>query len=211
MRNFCKTLFFIAIPFFFALSSLQVEQSAYAVVDFGLTPIPEPTGGTIPQPPTTLWLPVVLNGEVAAPKPYNLAEAYGVTVEQSSADQRWEVTAVRHLSGAENTGKHNAYVSVYDENGNRVTNDALRIGWTWEGRQPDEEAPPKKLDKPDGEIGHGDVPLEKGMIVTLWIEGDGLESSKVMGLHSMHPDEEDGNTWGHHSFTITFRQIKRSQ
>ena len=139
----------------------------------------------------------------------NQAESYGVSIDTSpSTGEVWRAILVRHLTGAENGGKHNVYVDVLDAAGNRDRNPALRIGWTWEGRGPSEDAPPKPLDKPDGEQGDGNVDMYRGQIITAWIQGDHLPSDRVAGMHIMHPDEEAGNTWGHHSFYCQFQRVR---
>jgi hypothetical protein len=139
----------------------------------------------------------------------NQAEEYGVTIDPSpSTGETWRAILVRHLTGAENGGKHNVYVDVLDAAGNRDRNPALRIGWTWEGRGHSEGAPPKPLDKPDGEQGDGNVDMYAGQIVSVWIQGDGLPSDRVAGMHIMHPDEEPGNTWGHHSYYCQFQRVR---
>jgi hypothetical protein len=108
--------------------------------------------------------------------------------------------------------RHNAFVDVVDENGQRVRDPNLRIAWSWEGRQGDQAAPPKALDKPDNEPA-GDVPIEKNMNLELWLEGDGLASDHVVNMHPRHPDEngsngEAQNTIGHHSFYLLFQRTR---
>ena len=78
----------------------------------------------------------------AADEPVNQAEAYEVRVvtapdegKVAPGEKYWRLVYVRHRTPEENQGKHNAYVTAIDENGQRVHDDALRIGWTWEGRQ----------------------------------------------------------------------------
>ena len=139
----------------------------------------------------------------------NQAESYGVAIEPANASgEVWRAILVRHLSPSENGGKHNVYVDVLDAAGNRDRNPELRIGWTWEGRGAGENAPPKPLDKPDGEQGDGNVDMYRGQIVTVWIQGDWLPSDQVAGMHIMHADEAPGNTWGHHSFYCQFQRVR---
>ena len=95
---------------------------------------------------------------------------------------------MRHRTPEENQGKHNAYVTAIDENGQRVRDRVLRIGWTWEGRTADEPAEPKRLDKPDNEPA-GNVDIYGGMHLAVWITGDGLPSDRAENLHTHHPDE----------------------
>jgi len=140
----------------------------------------------------------------------NLAAAYGVRVEPAPETvPAWRATSVRRLSGAENQGKHNVFVKVLAPNGDRDRNQSLRSGWTWEGKRPDELAPPALLDKPDrGELGHGNVPINKNQVLSVWIQGDGIASDRVIGMHTGFPDEAPGNTWGHFSYEVIFQRTE---
>ena len=124
----------------------------------------------------------------------------------------WRCVLVRHLTPEENKGRHGVYVDAVDSLGQRVRNLRLRIGYTWEGRQPTEKAEPVPLDKPDGETGHGVIDIYKGQKLSVWLTGDGLASDVVQGIHSNHPDElgPNGETWnsvGHHSFYVKFQIV----
>lgn len=152
---------------------------------------------------------VTLRGSV------NEAEAYGVRLEPANAPGNspfWQVINVRHLSADENRGKHNIFVRVLDANGQRDRNPSLRVAYTWEGRRPDERAPLRPLDKGDADIGHADIDINKGQRISVWIEGDGLPSARVVNLHTDHEaneqtsDGQDGNTRFHHSFLVTFQR-----
>ena len=149
--------------------------------------------------------------------PVNQAEAYEVRVVTAPDEGKvapgqmyWRLVYVRHRTPEENQGKHNAYVTAIDENGQRVHDDGLRIGWTWEGRREDEPAEPKRLDKPDSEPA-GNVDIYGGMHLAVWITGDGLPSDRAENLHTHHPDEPGphGELWnsiGHHSFDLVFQR-----
>jgi len=138
----------------------------------------------------------------------NLAAAYGVTIQSAPETvPAWRVTSVRRLTGAQNQGKHNVFVKVLQPNGDRDRNPALRIWWEWEGQRLDEHAPPVPLDKPDhGELGHGNVPINKGQVLSVWIQGDGVASDRVAGMRTNFPDEAPGNTWGHFSYEVIFQR-----
>ena len=159
---------------------------------------------------------VSLAAETAAvPAAVNLAESYGVRVipAQATAGQNhWRVISVRHLPPEENRGRHNVYVDAKDESGQRCRDAALRIGWTWEGRQADQAAEPKLLDKPDNEPA-GNVDVNLGQHIEAWIEGDGLPSDHVANMHTKHADEpgSGGDVWnsvGHHSFHVVFQRAR---
>lgn len=125
----------------------------------------------------------------------------------------WRIIGVHHLLPEENGSRHHAFVEVLDEQGQRVRNVNLKIGWSWEGRtEPDLTTP---LDKPDNEPA-GDVPIEHGMKLSLWLTGDGNPSDRVANLHYLHPDERtaSGEIWnsvGHHSFYIVFQRTTKAQ
>ncbi len=161
--------------------------------------------------------PIPASSPAAAAEPVNQAEAYGVRVVTAQAEGKvapgekyWRLVRVRHLAPEENQGKHNAFVDAVDENGQRVRDAALRIGWTWEGRTPDQTADPKPLDKPDNEPA-GNVDIYGGMHLVVWITGDGLASDRAENLHTNHADESGphGELWnsiGHHSFALLFQR-----
>lgn len=138
---------------------------------------------------------------------------YGVQVAPTTASAGslgWKVIGVHHLTPDENRSRHHAFVEVLDENGQRIKDPNLRICWSWAGRSEDQAAPPKLLDKPDSEPA-GDVPIEKGMELEVWIEGDGCPSDRVSKLGTHHNDEpgpngELWNTIGHHSFYVVFQR-----
>jgi len=138
---------------------------------------------------------------------------YGVQVAPASitaGSPGWKIIGVHHLAPEENQSRHNALIEVLDENGQRIKDPNLRIGWSWAGRSSDQAAPPKLLDKPDHEPA-GDVPIEKGMDLEIWIEGDGCPSDRVSKLSTHHDDEpgpngELWNTIGHHSFYVVFQR-----
>ncbi len=140
----------------------------------------------------------------------NNAEAYDVRVEtiQAQSNQSyWKVIGVYHLTPDENRDRHNAFVEVLDAAGHRVKDDNLRVGWIWEGKS-DGPADPKRLDKPDSEPA-ADVPIEKNMTVTLWLEGAD-PSERVAGIHTRHEDEVGPgggrNSRFHHSYYIVFQR-----
>lgn len=156
-------------------------------------------------------------GSVRAAVPVNTAETYQVQITPADVAEGasyWRVASVRHLPPDENRGRHNVFVDAQDENQQRCRDAALRIGWTWAGRRPDETADPKPLDKPDNEPA-GNVDIFSGQQIEVWIEGDGLPSDHVANLHAAHPDEPgpNGEIWnsqGHHSFHVIFQRTRRT-
>lgn len=133
---------------------------------------------------------------------------FGATV-AGTTDNHFEAALIHHLTADENQGRHHIYVDLVDSAGRLMriaANGALRIGWTWEGRRPDEQAPPVALDKGMDEPA-GNVPIYKGMKISIWLEQDGQRISDLVGgLHGMVEDVGSGNTWQHNSFYIIFRE-----
>ena len=140
----------------------------------------------------------------------NNAAAYGVTVQAATPNAQglvWRVESVRHLPPGENGGRHNVYFDLYDLDGRPMRGDAkLRIGWTWLGRHGDEPAPPAPLEKREPKP-MGNIALGAGQIVSVWVEGDGVPSDIVAGLHTDHPDESGDVTRFHHSFAVRYRKV----
>ena len=146
------------------------------------------------------------SGVVAA----NDAERYGARIELLAAQPGqvyWKVIGIHHLAPDENRDRHNAFIEVLDENGRRVKDGTLRVGSIWEGKS-DGPDRPKPLDKPDGEPA-ADVPIEKDMTMSIWLEGAG-PSERVVNVHTRHEDEV-GPAGGrssrfHHSYYIVFQR-----
>lgn len=148
-----------------------------------------------------------LENEGANGAPLNEAMGYGVTLSNPNVpqgQQYWKIIGVRHLTPAENAGNHAAYVGVYDEDGNIVAGRPGAMGWTWEGRRPEEPAPPFEL---KAEPERGNVTMHFQQTISQWCLLDSLVSGVVSGIHTRHPDEAPGNTLGHHSFYTVFKLV----
>jgi hypothetical protein len=140
----------------------------------------------------------------------NDADAYGVRVEPVKVETGqwyWRAVEVHHLSPEENHGNHHIYLDVLDPalpdaanaQGGRVFGARLKV--TWDGGES-----LVTVDKPLGEPG-GNFPMWKSQdctVAALGLPGHELPSDRVAGLHTRHPDEASGNTWGHHSFSVLF-------
>lgn len=141
----------------------------------------------------------------ATEQPVNTAERYGVVVNQIGVDgYAWRCIGVYHLAPEENRGRHNVFVDVLDEQGKRVRN--ANIKWRWADDAPQQT---RWLDKPDNEPAC-DVPIDKGATVSLWVDSGALATESVTGIHTRHPDEGTGNTYGHHSYYVVFAKLRTS-
>jgi len=140
----------------------------------------------------------------------NDAAGYDVgihTATVATGETYWKVVGIHHLTPEENRSRHNIYVDVLDEAGNRRKD--LLVGWNWEGNSGG--APePKRLDKPDNEPGC-DIPISEGTF-KLWVMGE--PSDEAFGFHYRHEDEPAANgellnTKGHHSFYVVFQRARK--
>lgn len=129
----------------------------------------------------------------------------GVTI--TGQNTLFEIALLHHLTPEENQGSRNIYVDIVDAQGHLLRGLPLRIGWTWEGRRADEAAPPYALDKPANEPA-GNVPLFMDAKTAVWLQtADGhVASERVHWLSSKRQDGVTGNTMGHNSYYIIFRE-----
>ncbi len=153
------------------------------------------------------------NRRFIADPDYNDASSFGVVIERHTparGERFWKIIGVHHLTPEENSGNHHLYLEVLNSDGDRIKPVAW-ISWGWEGQRSDESASPARGDKPDSEpianigIGWGQI-IEASCAGRNSVFGtDGL-SDKVKGIHTNHPDEDQGNTQGHHSFYVCFQE-----
>ncbi len=138
----------------------------------------------------------------------NDAELYGVAIEAANVpdgDWHWKIIGVHHLLPSENDGKHNLLMDAVDENGVRITEN---VAWTWEGRTPNESAPPVVLNQPDtGPAGS----LAIWMNQTISARIDHQFSDVITNVHTRHADEPIGNAVGHHSFYVVWQWTKKGK
>lgn len=133
----------------------------------------------------------------------NDAQNYGAYVLAATKSPSYRCIGIHHLTPNENAGNHNIYIDVLDQDGAR--NRTQQVGWTWDGRRPDENAPLIALDKAEGEPS-ANLPLAYNQTIALWIDQpDNGHTDIVAGLHTRHPDEGNGNTLGHHSYYVVFQ------
>jgi len=137
--------------------------------------------------------------------PINDAIEYGVAIEPCRPEEGefyWKIIGLHHLTPEENVGKHNLFMDVLDAAGGRVE-PFFEVDWTWEGRRPDEAAPPVRLDKPQNEPG-GNLSVWINQTVSAWVTDDNECSDTIGNVHTRHADESGGNTVGHHSFYVVW-------
>lgn len=141
----------------------------------------------------------------------NEASNYGVTIqpaEVAPGTRYWKAIGVYHLSPDENRGRHNIFVDVLNDGGQRAKE--MTIGWTWDGNSDPHSL--NHLDKPDNEPAT-DIPIF-GSVFRLWVAG-GEASDIVSGIHAQHADEHNAagellNSIGHHSFYVVFQRVQKA-
>ena len=146
---------------------------------------------------------------------YNDAVNYGVSIFRHnpvSGERYWRIIGIHHLFPGENRGGHHLLFDALDINGNRVQQIAW-VAWKWKDMRPEEQPPFAQGDKPPSEP-MGNIALGWNQIVDAKCNGrnttqgtDG-NSDEIKGIHTNHPDEGDaeGNTRGHHSFYVVFKE-----
>ncbi len=155
-----------------------------------------------------LFLTTLARGE----PPYNDALDYGVQIMamreivalRETAAAYWRVIGVHHLTAAENGGNHNMFCDVLDEGGRRIDGAYLQMV---QGSLAPVYA---RIDKPPHEAGTN-FPVWGETPVTVRVTGRppaaaSLPGEAVTGLRINHPDEEAGNSIGHHSFYVVFQR-----
>lgn len=141
----------------------------------------------------------------------NIAGSYGVSIqpaEPNAEGYAWRAMYVAHVPPSRNGNRHNVYINVTDEGNHELRRATdVRVVWGWEGQRPDEPAPPLALDKPVGEW-MTNIALFPGQRVWCRVDGRGIPSDTVRGMHTNHPRGGDGDGEGHHSFEIIFQLLK---
>lgn len=128
--------------------------------------------------------------------PHNQATNYGIWIVKLNRALVYQCIGVYHLKPEENRGRHHIFIDVLDEEGRRYKE--ASILWRWVGSA----WHTLRLTKPDNEPA-ADIPLSKGMVVTLQVNG---LSDTASGFTSSWPDEGPGNTLYHHSFYVVFQR-----
>lgn len=140
---------------------------------------------------------------------YNDAEPLGVRIEAAQVSPGawfWKAVHVHHLTPAENQGRNHLWVDVRDENGQRLMGSRVRVLWSrGEGEI--------RIEKPPHEPG-GNMPLYRGNVYTveaLGMPGETLPSDRVVGIHTNHPGEGEGNDRFRHSFYVVFQRARQPE
>lgn len=138
-------------------------------------------------------------------QPSNDAANYAVSIASASPGTAWRCIGAYHLTPTQNNRRHNVFVEVLDEAGNRTRQP--QIAWTW---WIDAPLQLRKLDKPNDEPA-ADIPIDKGATITLRV-ADAFPSDSVGNIHTRWSDEGVNalNSVGHHSFFVCFQLRRRN-
>jgi hypothetical protein len=124
---------------------------------------------------------------------------YGAAIVRAnvaSGTTYWKIIDAYHLSGQQNHGNHHVFADVLNADGTRRMGAHCNLYFA--GR-----TAVLTIDKPANEPGTN-APMYRGNFYD--IEGADLPSDKAIHFSSEWPDEEEGNTNGHHSFMVIFQE-----
>jgi len=127
----------------------------------------------------------------------------GVTI-KTPANIKWRVLGIHKLTPQENRGNHNVFIEVLCKQGDRAGFEAIH--WDWAGRLGNEPPPGVVFAGQKGPDELIDLPIHVPMRINVWLQ-DGEEAGL---FHSEWPDEDEGNTYGHHSFFVCFEEVDQS-
>jgi len=135
----------------------------------------------------------------------NTATGYGVTIERAApnaAGEVWRAVDVAHVPAERNGDRHNVYVNAEDETGRRAT--GVGFDWGWEGQGAGEPAPAPEI---KAEEWMANIPMFSGQRIWCRVNGCGIPSDTVRGLHTGHARTGEGDGPGHHSFAVVWRKV----
>lgn len=128
-------------------------------------------------------------------------DAPWVTIQAvNGAGLAWRCVLIHHLTPFENGNNHHVYVDCLGPSGQPVADPSkLRLGWTWVGKRPDEQAPDKVFDKRAPEPACN-LDLYKGQYASIWIK-DVYASDIVSNLRT----DLGGGDLFHNSLYVVFQ------
>ena len=124
---------------------------------------------------------------------------YGASIVRASVatgTKYWKIVDAYHLSGQQNRGNHNLFADVLNIDGTRRM--GARCNLNFGGH-----SAVLTVDKPPNEPGTN-APMYRGNFYD--IEAADLPTDRAVHFNSEWPDEEEGNTNGHHSFMVIFQE-----
>ena len=179
------------LPIIDELEAAPVPPGRTTGGDFPPEPPPPGPDPDPPEPET----PVVY-------EPADVMTRYGLQIvpaEVTPGQAYWRIVYVEHYAPEKNNGMQNLFCDVLDEAGHRVYGAQILINW------PGASAV-ATVDKPANEPGTN-CPLWKYQVVSASCMWGGLDSDRIEGVHTGHPDEAVGNTLFHHSFEVRWQKV----
>jgi hypothetical protein len=125
---------------------------------------------------------------------------YGAVIQHANVPagtKYWKIVDAFHLSGAENKGNHNIFVEMLNADGSRRfgAHCTLYVG---------DKQFTNTVDKPANERSGTDFPIYRGPRYE--VSGADMPSDRASGFSTDYPDEEAGNSSGHHSYMVVFQE-----
>ncbi len=124
---------------------------------------------------------------------------YGATIQRVAAQpgtKYWQIVDAYHLPGQQNKGNHNIFVDMLNADGTRRNGAHVTL---YAG----DKQFTNTLDKPANEPGTN-FPTYRGPRYD--VAGADMPSDRAVGFSTDYPDEEAGNTNGHHSYMVVFKE-----
>jgi hypothetical protein len=124
---------------------------------------------------------------------------YGASIVRTAVaygTKYWKIIDAYHLSGQQNRGNHNLFADVLNAGGTRRMGAHCTVYFAGHTAL-------LTIDKPPNEPG-ANAPMYRANFYD--IEASDLPSDKAMHFNTEWPDEEEGNTNGHHSFMVVFEE-----
>ncbi|MCA1554778.1 MAG: carboxypeptidase-like regulatory domain-containing protein, partial [Chloroflexi bacterium] len=128
---------------------------------------------------------------------------YGASIVRANiapGTRYWKIIDAYHLSGQQNKGNHNIFVDMLNADGSRRNGAqcTMYVG---------DKQFTNTIDKPANEPGTN-FPIYRGPRYD--VDAVGMPSDKAVGFSTDYPDEEAGNTNGHHSYMVIFQETVAS-
>lgn len=155
------------------------------------------------------WRQTILSAYAQSGQVFNNTGSSEISLNKAAADSQqaavWRVIGVRLLTAVESGSSQYLYVDLVDKNGQPVRGATPLVGWTWEGRRPNESAPPIRPDKPAGEAACN-IALNQGLKISAWIQDGAIPSDTALNFQAAPPRTTTGTVNPPRSFYVLFQK-----
>jgi hypothetical protein len=187
------------------------SEAGFRLVDYFLTFRKiEGTGEVMLNVPQ--WRQTILSYYAQKGKVYNNADTGGASIKTvtpsqggQTSSELWRVIGIHQLTPAEAGSSQYVYVDLVDQNGQVIRGGTPLIAWTWEGRRPNEPAPPIRPDKPAHEAA-ANLSLGTGQKIAVWIQDSSRSSDGVINLQAAPAHPASGPAPTPRSFYVLFQR-----